>query len=93
MDYLGNRFALKHLTEENFPATGKDDTNEIDPYLYINEYNIPIRDTYDPNVRIDTETWLGWSSSYRILPHKPCSPGTFHAQKRSKRGPDSHSDS
>ncbi len=64
-DTLMVRFRLHEDTGEPFPLL--DSRSPIEPYLFIREYNIPVRDKYDPNLRPAPKKWLSWSSMYKHI--------------------------
>jgi tetratricopeptide (TPR) repeat protein len=67
MDHLAARFAIHRLTGEPMPLLEQTETPGIDPYTMIDKYEIPIHDSYDPNVKVNPEEWLNWPESYRYI--------------------------
>ncbi len=67
-DYIGTRFLLKEITGDTFPATGEHyKLSHIEPYAFINEYEVPIRDTYDPMSKPNANQWSEMSELYRRI--------------------------
>jgi len=66
-DHLGARFAINRLTGETMPLLDPNFRGGIDPYLFVAEYDVPIKDVYDPNVKVDPVKWLDWDTSYKML--------------------------
>ena len=67
-DHLGNRIFLTRLgNEKKLPGFRNEESIEVDPYLFVGKYNMPIHDRYEPNMKIDPEKWLEWSFTYRMV--------------------------
>jgi tetratricopeptide (TPR) repeat protein len=67
MDGIGVRFGIHRITHEKLPVLDPQSGIEIDPYMFTREYDIPIRDVYDPNTRLDPKKWLSMSETYQFL--------------------------
>ena len=73
-DQLGIRFLLHELTGNDYPLLKDAVSMDINPYLYIDAYDVKIRDTYDPEVKTNPDIWLNWDEAYRTYL-------IFHAHK------------
>ncbi|MBN1550069.1 hypothetical protein JW979_01320, partial [bacterium] len=66
-DTLGIRFSIHNITNENVPELNKINEPEIDPYLHYMKYNIPIRDAYDPNIKLNYKEWIDKGKNYQFI--------------------------
>ncbi|MBN1357103.1 hypothetical protein JXA40_12645 [bacterium] len=67
LDHLAARHAIYRISNQPMPFVGKKHSGAVDPYAFIDKYDIPIHDVYDPSLRINPDQWLDWPESYRYI--------------------------